>query len=152
MLQYHEQDEFTQGAIQAAFFTCDPFVSSGEYVLDPTTTWDLLSAEDQHRFVDACAHFQTVALEGRLDRIRAITENSPEKAGRDYHYTSQGHGCGFWDGDWGERLGDVLTSLAKRHKLPELHADIDCERHHETGEACGDCEECENHAVAYFLE
>lgn len=34
-------------------------------------------------------------------------------AGRDFWYTRQGHGCGFWDGDWPVN-GDELTTLAKK--------------------------------------
>lgn len=29
---------------------------------------------------------------------------TPEEIGRDMYFTAQGHGCGFWDGDWDGRL------------------------------------------------
>jgi hypothetical protein len=35
-----------------------------------------------------------------------------EDAGSNFHYTRNGHGCGFWDGDWPEH-GDKLTELSK---------------------------------------
>ena len=35
-----------------------------------------------------------------------------ERAGKDFWLTSQGHGAGFWDGDW-PKYGNMLTSLSK---------------------------------------
>lgn len=34
-------------------------------------------------------------------------------AGRDFWYTREGHGCGFWDGDWPEQAGEVLTEISQ---------------------------------------
>lgn len=35
------------------------------------------------------------------------------KLGHDFWLTRNGHGAGFWDGDWGEENGKVLTELAR---------------------------------------
>lgn len=35
-----------------------------------------------------------------------------EQAGHDFWLTTQGHGAGFWDGDW-PVYGDMLTKLSK---------------------------------------
>jgi hypothetical protein len=37
----------------------------------------------------------------------------PEDIGHDFWLTRNGHGAGFWDGDYPEPLGDQLTDLAK---------------------------------------
>ena len=42
-----------------------------------------------------------------------------ERAGSDFHLTRNGHGAGFWDGDWPEH-GDKLTELSKPYSLCEL--------------------------------
>jgi len=34
-------------------------------------------------------------------------------AGRDFWYTREGHGCGFWDGDWPDPEAAQLAALAK---------------------------------------
>lgn len=34
-------------------------------------------------------------------------------AGHDFWLTRCGHGAGFWDGDWSDPAGDVLTNAAK---------------------------------------
>ena len=38
--------------------------------------------------------------------------NRVELAGCDFWLTSQGHGAGFWDGDW-PTYGDMLTDLSR---------------------------------------
>ena len=34
-------------------------------------------------------------------------------AGHDFWLTRCGHGCGFWDGDWPDDLGEELTEACK---------------------------------------
>lgn len=49
-----------------------------------------------------------------------------EYAGHDFWLTRQGHGCGFWDGDWDEETGEKLTEMCK--KMGEVHSlDADLE-------------------------
>lgn len=36
-----------------------------------------------------------------------------ERAGHDFWLTRNGHGAGFWDGDWQEPAGESLTEIAK---------------------------------------
>lgn len=36
-----------------------------------------------------------------------------EYAGHDFWLTRNGHGCGFWDGDWSDAADAVLTPAAK---------------------------------------
>ena len=35
------------------------------------------------------------------------------RAGHDFWLTRNGHGAGFWDGDWAEPVGEALTVAAK---------------------------------------
>jgi hypothetical protein len=42
-----------------------------------------------------------------------------ERAGSDFHLTRNGHGAGFWGGDWPEN-GDKLTELSKPYGTAEL--------------------------------
>lgn len=148
-----QPDDFTRGAITAAFFTANPLPESGEYVIDWDLTWNLLSGEEQGRFIAACQAFQA-KFPKLLAKACEATGNDLEHAGRDYHYTSQGHGVGFWDGDWkanGRDYGDLLTKACKRLKLPEIHGELECEHFRETGEGCRKCDGCEAGAT-YWLE
>lgn len=38
------------------------------------------------------------------------------QAGQDFWFTRNGEGAGFWDGDWGEDEGQLLTKAAKKFK------------------------------------
>lgn len=40
------------------------------------------------------------------------TDDKAGSAGHDFWLTSQGHGAGFWDGDW-PKYGDMFTRLSK---------------------------------------
>jgi len=133
--------EFQRGAITAAFFTTHPLPTSGEFDMD-WNDWNNMGLPDRERFIAACT-----AFENKFEILLSIAceddGNDMEKAGRDYHYTSAGHGCGFWDGDW-KTYGEVLTRHAKAMPLPEVHADLDCDHYRETGEGCRKCEGCED--------
>jgi len=42
-----------------------------------------------------------------------------EQVGHDFWLTRNGHGAGFWDGDYEKELGDKLTAIAK--EFPEIN-------------------------------
>jgi len=39
-------------------------------------------------------------------------QKNPAQAGHDFWLTRNGHGAGFWDGDWEE--GDALTAISEK--------------------------------------
>jgi hypothetical protein len=48
--------------------------------------------------------------------------DEPEKAGHDLWLTQNGHGAGFWDGDWPEPQASALDRAAK--SLGEVHLNV----------------------------
>lgn len=72
--------------------------------IDPETR-DILRT-DVERFVDELPA-------DLLELVRA----DADRAGVDLWLTANGHGAGFWDGDWSE-AGDRLTEIAKRTVKP----------------------------------
>jgi hypothetical protein len=44
-----------------------------------------------------------------------------EQAGHDFYLTRNGHGCGFWDRGYPDRLGDALTKRAKEYGTQGLY-------------------------------
>tara|TARA_Y100000310_G_scaffold211910_1_gene212676 strand:+ start:679 stop:1104 length:426 start_codon:yes stop_codon:yes gene_type:complete len=50
--------------------------------------------------------------------IELIGDDEYERAGSDFHLTRNGHGAGFWDGDW--ENGDELTELSEPFGSCEL--------------------------------
>lgn len=67
---------------------------------------------------------------GFLDDARSLIEDEPgmdlARAGHDFYLTHNGHGAGFWDGDWPEH-GDRLTELASQYPCIEA---VDDEQGH----------------------
>lgn len=41
--------------------------------------------------------------------------NDDKQAGHDFWLTRNGHGAGFWDGDWPEPLGKTLTNASQAY-------------------------------------
>lgn len=79
---------------------------------------DDFAPEMMERIRADCAAFQ--AAEGVADILADESNHRPgspddtaeEHAGRDFWYTRNGHGVGFWDGDWTEKAESVLDPLA----------------------------------------
>ena len=70
----------------------------------------------------------------RADCEKFIVENSAllervrgkaNEAGHDFWLTRNGHGAGFWDGDWPEDIGEKLTKSAKKFGESDLYEGSD---------------------------
>lgn len=68
---------------------------------------DFLSDEQLLQSLEDCVSFQA----------RADVSFRLRQAGRDFWFTRNYHGCGFWDGDWVE--GEKLTAIA--HSYGEVN-------------------------------
>lgn len=95
-------DAFTSAYIEALFFATNDDTDTGDSLQDRGYTADDLSPESVAKIMSDCETFQTA----HGDRIAGDLEH----AGRDFFYTREGHGCGFWDGDWPEADGEILTA------------------------------------------
>ena len=45
--------------------------------------------------------------------------------GHDFWLTRNGHGAGFWDGDYEEEVGEFLTKISKKFKEVNIYAEDD---------------------------
>ena len=68
-----------------------------------------------------CAKFQaenadTMNLDGCQDA---------SMCGHDFWLTRNGHGAGFWDGDYPEEIGDALTAASKQYRECSLYVGDD---------------------------
>jgi hypothetical protein len=98
--EFARLDAFTQGYVEALFFTnCS---SSDDGDLAGKGFMDLAS-ESLELIVGECAAFQATA------NVAELIEGREIEAGRDFWFTRCGHGCGFWDGDWPKAVGGFLT-------------------------------------------
>ena len=64
-----------------------------------------LAPETLERMKADCAAF-------RAQNWESISGNL-SSAGHDFWLTRCGHGCGFWDGDWPENVGEELTEACR---------------------------------------
>jgi len=106
---FSKLDEFTQGYVEAMFFTSidtdeDLFLASYDEIA-PMTLYALVA--DCESFQND--NFQCLAL-------AYDTGYTKENAGRDYWYTRNGHGVGFWDRDLGW-LGERLTNVSEHLEI-----------------------------------
>lgn len=105
-------DAFTQGYIEALMADADaldladrPSARSrfdrpyGFSDLAPETLAQIIA--DCARFKNHVVHIQPLMGDGGFP--------DEAQAGRDFWYTRNGHGCGFWDGDWPEPYATELT-------------------------------------------
>lgn len=53
-----------------------------------------------------------------------------EQAGHDFSLTRNGHGAGFWDGDWPDDIGRMLTEEADTYGEFTLYVGDDGKIHH----------------------
>lgn len=105
--QFGALDSFTQGYIEAMFFTDANCMDDGDLA---DATVDDLAPETWRRIQEDCAAFQANNAT-LLELAYARDDYSPEQAGRDYWFTRNGHGVGFWDRRQleADKLGDRLN-------------------------------------------
>jgi hypothetical protein len=106
---------FAKGYFEAMFFT-ECHADNPE--LENATISDL-SAEAWEQSLKDCAKFEqdNAAL---LDRAYQEFDYDSEQAGRDFWFTRNGHGVGFWDRDLGD-LGDKLSEAASVRRSVDLY-------------------------------
>lgn len=123
--EWADLDAFTQGYIEALFFTNAEELGAGDFLVARCEAageahgFSDLAPETLAQIIANCAKFQ--ASDGWRDCLQDA-RREPERgegvevvfpddtrAGRDFWYTRNGHGAGFWDGDWPEPYGAQLA-------------------------------------------
>lgn len=105
-------DAFTQGYIEALFFTNE---GKEDGQLGDDASFNDLAPETLARIMADCATFQTANAE-LLALAYDRDDYGDTQAGRDFWFTRCGHGVGFWDRSQldAEGLGDKLSEAARR--------------------------------------
>jgi hypothetical protein len=112
---WRDLDSFTQGYIEAMFFTS---TGTGDDEGLEDSTFEELAPETLESIKADCAAFQSTNAD-LLERAYELLEVDPkaryvtdrceaeQACGRDYWFSRNGHGVGFWDrglGDVGDKL------------------------------------------------
>ena len=117
---YQQCDAFTQGYIEAMFFTSTGDMDDGSNGDLESATVAELAPETWDKICAQCATFQedNAALIEQVYGLQGKGERAPydaQRAGNDYWYTRNGHGTGFWDRGLGD-INDQLAKAARHHE------------------------------------
>ncbi len=105
-------DSFTQGYIEAMFFTASEPELEDKGVVD-------LSPEAWDSILKDCGDFQKTN-DAALLRACNTAGYGYTEAGRDFWFSRRGEGVGFWDRDLGD-IGDILHAAAKNSGNIDLY-------------------------------
>lgn len=116
--RFAQLDSFTQGYIEAAFWTGDeeseiPSASFAD--LDNTSLASMV--EDCKNFLDECRNL--------LDQ----TDADDHRHGVDFWLTRNRHGAGFWDRGYAHDIGNELTTAAHAYGSSDLYRGDDGKIH-----------------------
>ena len=109
-LEYHHNDDFTIGYVECALWSSTD--ENGD-PLDDNYGWGDIDHKSLKRMISDCVAFQE-------DNAGDLEDTDPARAGMDFWLTRNGHGAGFWDGDYPEEVGDRLTESAKIYGSQDL--------------------------------
>ena len=99
-------DSFTRGYIEAALFSeTDESTPEGGEPLDKNFSTRNIANESLLKMILDCEKFQA--------ENEADIGSRTEEAGRDFWFTRNRTGAGFWDGDWPKEAGERLTRNSK---------------------------------------
>ncbi|MGY3278148.1 hypothetical protein [Bradyrhizobium sp. S3.7.6] len=118
--RYAALDQFTQGYIEAMFFTSTGTGDDADNDLEHATFAELAPLT-LRTMIEECKAFQIqnrIALDEALDKGR-INGYDEKAAGRDFWYSRNGHGTGYWDRDLGD-VGDTLHKSASQWRGRDL--------------------------------
>ncbi len=117
---YNKLQSMILGFLECALWTeHDESTESGGEPFDSNYGFEDLAPDTIHAACIDCAEFpalceaENVADFGRL--IRRPSGDPDSSAGHDFLLTRNGHGAGFWDGDWSDEnsAADKLTEAAQ---------------------------------------
>jgi hypothetical protein len=79
--------------------------------IETDTLWRMI--DDCKKFAKQASKLIAAADDTGLCKRGPDCDTAMERAGHDFWLTRNGHGAGFWDGDWPEPYAEQLTKLAQ---------------------------------------
>ena len=90
---------------------------------------DDIAPESLQAIVDDCKAFQEDNQSLLTDRHLMKRGCPLSRAGHDFFLTRNRHGAGFWEGDWRDDAGKILTQSAKVYGSQDLYLGDDGKLH-----------------------
>jgi hypothetical protein len=120
-------DDFTRAYITCALWSS---TDDNDDPLDEHFNIGCIAPETLAGIIKDCADFQSSnGLDIEAGPLRETTDGDYSRAGHDFWLTRNGHGAGFWDGDWPEPAASRLTESAQRFKGCDLYVGDDGKLH-----------------------
>jgi hypothetical protein len=111
-------DDFVNGYITAALWSSN---DDEDVPLDSNYCRDDIDPETLQKMIEDCGEFIAANSHLLLDEnCHYVGCSMMEYAGHDFWLTRNGHGCGFWDGDWENTAGEKLTEASKKFREFDL--------------------------------
>ena len=109
-------DEFTRAYIECALWSSmDESDEQGGDPLDQNYGINDISEETLERMVADCRQFMANNADAiQVGCLRQSHYSTYGCAGHDFWLARNGHGAGFWDGDWLEPQATHLTNASKK--------------------------------------
>jgi hypothetical protein len=104
-------DKFTQAYIECALWSS---TNDAGDPLDSAHDASSIAPETLARMQADCAKFQADNARLLTDENYLGNHSMIPMAGHDFWLTRNGHGAGFWDGDWAKPAADLLTASCKQ--------------------------------------
>jgi len=95
------------------------FLDSGDYEVSPELIGQL--EIDWQEFIDLLPE----GFDADDHYVGNPGHDSDVMLAHDYILTRNHHGAGFWDGEWGREMGELLTKLAQRKHEIEVYVGDD---------------------------
>jgi hypothetical protein len=106
-------DQFTEAYIECALWSSnDESDESGGDPIDDNYGPEDIDTPSLEGMVADCKRFQEENADDIATYSRSIYTQE-EMAGHDFWLNRNGHGAGFWDGDWPEDSGNRLDKASK---------------------------------------
>lgn len=116
--------QFMDGYIETALWSTNDETGKGEFLDENYKSTDIAPKTMETMIEDGLAF-----LEANLDDIG----HRLSRAGHDFWLTRNGHGAGFWDGDWPEPAATRLTQNAHAYGGFDLYIGDDKKIHGQSG-------------------
>lgn len=98
-----ELDDFTRAYIECALWSS---TDDDSEPLDSNYSIEDIAPDSLQKMIADCQAFQK-------QNAGLLLPFDATSTGYDFWLTRNGHGCGFWDGDYPEEYGDPLTEACK---------------------------------------
>lgn len=118
-------NSFLAAYIEAALWSSVDEADGGQF-LDRNYSAADISPEALAKMAADCARFESANAE-------TLAELDDTKAGHDFWLTRNGHGAGFWDGDYDKPAASALTQSAQSFGECDLYVGDGGRIHHYPG-------------------